>query len=62
MEPFDEADIGEHIVGLIMAHQYTPKKGLELFGKKAAEAAVKEVKQIHNMDTYTPIDSKTLSK
>ena len=62
MEPFDEADINEHIVGLIMAHQYTPKKGLELFGKKAEEAAVKELKQIHDMDTYTPIDPKTLSK
>ena len=22
MEPFDELDIDEHIVGLIMAHQY----------------------------------------
>ena len=37
----DEADINEHICGLIMSHQYTLKKGLELFGEKAKEAAVK---------------------
>ena len=57
----DEGDINEHICGLIMSHQYTLKKGLELFGEKAEEAAVKEMKQIHDMDTYTPIDPKTLS-
>ena len=62
MEPFDEEDIDEHIVGLIMAHQYTLKNGLELFGEKAEEAAIKELKQIHDMDTYTPIDPKILSK
>ena len=59
--PMDEADIDEHICGLIMSHQYTLNKGLELFGEKAEEAAVKELKQIHDMDTYTPIDPKTLS-
>ena len=62
MEPFDEADINKHILGLIMAHQCTLKKGLELFDKKTGEANLKELKQIHDMDTYTPIDPKTLSK
>ena len=40
----DEGDIDEHICGLIMSHQYTLKKGLELFGEKAEEPAVKELK------------------
>ena len=56
-----EDEICEHIVGLIMAQQYTLKKGLELFGEKAEEAAIKELQQIHDMDTYTPMDPKTLS-
>ena len=58
----EQGDIDEHIVGLIMAHQYTLKKGIELFGEKAEEATVKELKQIHDMDTYTPLDPKTLTK
>ena len=62
MEPFDKADINKHILGLIMAHQCTLKKGLELFDKKTGEANLKELKQIHDMDTYMPIDPKTLSK
>ena len=62
IESFDKEDINEHILGLIMTLQYTLKKGIELFGEKAEEAAVKELKQIHNMDTYMPIDLKTLSK
>ena len=59
MKPFDKADIDKHSVGLIMAHQYTLKKGLELFCEKAV---IKELKQIHDIDTYTPIDDKILSK
>ena len=39
-----ECDRDEHIVGLIMAHQYSLKKGLELFGKKAEDATLKELK------------------
>ena len=35
---------------------------MELFGEKAEEAAVKELKQVHDIDTYTTIDPKTLSK
>jgi len=44
VEPMGECDRDEHIVGLIMAHQYSLKKGLELFGKKAEDATLKELK------------------
>ena len=57
----DKADVDESICGLIMAHQYTLKKGVELFGEKTEEAAVKELKQIHGMITYRPIDPRILS-
>ena len=55
-------EVDEHITGLIMAHQYSLKKGIQLFGNRAEEATVKELKQIHDMDTYTPLDPKTLSQ
>ena len=33
-----EQEVEEHILGLIMAHQYSMKKGIELFGEKGEEA------------------------
>ena len=50
-----EKEVEEQILGLIMAHQYIMKKGIELFGEKGEEDTLKELKQIHDMDTYTPI-------
>ena len=46
---------------LIIAHQYSLKKGIELFGEKAKVAAVDELSQIHNLDTYTPMDHTKLT-
>ncbi len=60
--PIDEYDLDEHIIGLIMAHQYSMKKGIKLFGEKIEKATLKEIKQIHDMDTYTPMDSTKLTK
>jgi len=58
----DDQEIEEHITGLIMAHQYSFKKGMELYGDRAEKATIKELKQIHEMDTYTPMDAKKLSR
>ena len=44
-----------------MAHQYSMKKGIKLFGEKGEEATLKELKQIHDMDTYTPIAASDLT-
>ena len=60
--PTDKFDVDELIVGLIMAHKYLMKKGIELFGEKAEEASLKKLKQIHDMDTYTPMDPTKLTK
>ena len=62
VEPVEKCDRDEHIVGIIMAHQYSLKKGLELFGEKAEDATLKELQQIHDMATYTPMDPKELTK
>ena len=37
------------------------KKGVELFGDRSKVAAIKELRQIHNMETYTPMDPKHLT-
>ncbi len=56
-----QGDINKHIVGLIMANQYSLKKGVELFGNPGEVAAIKELRQIHDMETYTPMDPKNLT-
>ncbi len=38
------------------------KKGIKLFGKKSEKTTWKEIKEIHDMDTYTPMDSSKLTK
>jgi len=60
--PMTQGDIDEHIVGLIMSHQYSLKKGFELFGEKAEDATMSELQQIHDMATYTPMHKDELSE
>ena len=42
--PMDKYGVDKHIVGLIMAHQYSMKKGIKLFSEKAEKATLKEIK------------------
>ncbi len=44
-------DIDEHILGLLMANQYSLKKGVEIFENCGQVAAIKELRQIHDMET-----------
>ena len=59
--PMDEEEIEEHLLGVALAHQYSLKKGIELFGDEAEKAATKELQQIDDMDTYIPVDPRRLS-
>ena len=43
----EDWEVDEHTTGLVMAHQYSLKKGVELFGERAEDATVKELSQIH---------------
>ena len=52
----------EHVLGIIMIQQFSLKAGLKKIGTKGEEAATKELKQQHDMETYFPLDSKSLSK
>jgi hypothetical protein len=42
--------------------QYSIKAGLKKFGEKGEAAVTKELKQLHDMTTFYPVDSKTLTK
>ena len=50
-----QEEIDVHVVGLIMSNQYSLKKGYDLFGERVGAVTEKELQQIHDMATYTPI-------
>ena len=56
-----DEEVTDHIIGLIMAQQYSLKKGMELFDDRAGKATLKEMQQLHDLDTYTPLDPNMLS-
>ncbi len=56
-----QGDIDEYIVGLIMANQYSLKKGVELFGDSSKASEIKELQQIHDMDIHATMDPTKLS-
>ena len=57
----NEEQLNAHIVGVIMAHQHGLKKGLQLFCDKANVAVKKELKKIHELETYETILASYLS-
>ena len=50
-----ETHTDAHTLGVILVQQYGLKKGIEPFGEKAYSAVVKELTQIHELQTYEPI-------
>ena len=56
-----EEDINAHIMGLVLVEHYNMKKGLELFGERGDKAVTKELQNIHDMNTYDPMDASKLS-
>ena len=56
-----ETQTDAHIIGVILARKYGIKKGMDLFGEKADAAVVKELTQIHELETYEPIMDSDMS-
>ena len=56
-----EEQLDAYIVGVIVAQKYSLKKGLELLSEKVNVAVTKELTQIHDMETYEPVDPKTMT-
>ena len=55
-------DITLHILGVIMAEQYSIKRGLKVFGKEGEKAVTKELSQMHDMVVYTPVHAHELTR
>jgi hypothetical protein len=51
-----------HVVGVILAQQYTVNKGLKLFGERSKESISKELQQLHDYVTYTPVHAHELTR
>ena len=56
-----EERLDAHIVGVIMEQQHGLKKGIQIFGDKANVIVQKELKQIHELDTYEPMIASNMS-
>ena len=60
--PMNEDEIETHVIGIALVEQYSLKKASKLFGATSTDEAVsKELNQIHDMETYTPLDPTSLS-
>ena len=46
---------------VVLVEHYNMKKGLELFGEQGDKAVTKEIQNIHDMNTYKPMDASKLS-
>ncbi len=51
-----------YIIGVIMAQQYSLRKGLKPFCKEGKEAAMSELTQLHDMETYYSVHAHELTR
>jgi hypothetical protein len=51
-----------HMLGVIFAHQYSVKEGIKLFGDRGRESVTKELQQLHDMVTYSPVHAHELTR
>ena len=52
-------EVEEHLLGVVLAHHFLLRKGLELFGEVAENTAKGEIQQYVDMDCYQPLDKKS---
>ena len=50
-----------HILGVVLAEKYSINKGIRLFEERAKESVSKELRQLHDYVTYTPIHARELT-
>ena len=61
LEPMNEDERMEHIIGVVLMQQYNLGKGLNKFGNKGKIAVTKELQQMHDMGAFTLMDATTLT-
>ena len=50
-----------HVLGVVLAEQYSINKGIRLFGDRARESIKKELRQLHDYVTYIPVRPEDLT-
>ena len=50
-----------HVLGVVLAKQYSISKGIRLFGDRAKEAVSRELERLHDYVTYTPVHAHELT-
>ena len=61
LEVMPDEEVEAHILGFIMVEHYSMKKGIDLFGDCAETTVTKELKNMNNMNTYTPKHAQDLT-
>ena len=51
-----------HVLGVILATQYSVKKGIQLFGDRGKQSAASKLQQLHNMVTFIPVHAHELTR
>ena len=54
-------EIEAHTMGVVLIDFLNTKKGINVFGKRAETAVMKYIKNIHDMNTYKPMDASKLT-
>ena len=57
-----EEQIAEHVLGVVMVQQFSLKAGMAKFGDCTKTAVTKELTQLHDMETYVPMDPKKMTR
>lgn len=50
-----------HVLGMVLAEQYSINKSIPLFSNRAKEVVSKELEQLHDYVTYTPVHAHKLT-
>ncbi len=51
-----------HVLGVILATQYSVKKVIQLFGEQGKQSAASELQQLHNMVIFIPLHAHELTR
>ena len=51
-----------HVLGIILAQNYSVQKGIKLFGDRAKQLVTKELKQLRDMKTYETVHTRELTR
>ena len=57
-----EEDTVMHVLEVVMIQTFSLKKGLNNFVTRGENSVTKELTQLHDMQTYFPLESNTLDR